>query len=205
MEVCMNDKFFSLPLDRQQQIVNAAYKVFSQNNYKKAPMMEIASEGNISKALLFYYFTNKKELYLYLWNNAIRQIHQAAQEYKVTDTKDFFEMIQRALLAKCHVMRSSPYLYSFSVKAYYETEPEILDSIQRSFQDENAHSEEVILERVKRSSFRDGIDIRLLYREIIWMADGYLRQAVLSEEFDAERIEQDFRRMIEQWKQVYLK
>lgn len=52
---------------------------------------------------------------------------------------------------------------------------------------------------------RVDIDIRLLYREIIWMADGYLRQAVLTEEFDAERIEQDFVRMIEQWKRVYLK
>ena len=109
------------------------------------------------------------------------------------------------VLAKCHVMRSSPYLYSFSVKAYYETEPEVLGSIQRSFQTENAHSEDVILETIDRSSLRDDIDIRLLYREIIWMADGYLRQAVLSEEFDAERIEQDFLRMIEQWKQVYLK
>lgn len=201
----MNDKFFSLPLDKQQRIINAAYKVFSQNNYKKAPMAEIASEGDISKALLFHYFTNKKELYLYLWNNAVHQIYQATQEYKVTDTEDFFEMIQRALLAKCHVMRSSPYLYSFSVKAYYETEPEVLGSIQRSFQAENAHSEDVILETVDQSSLLDDIDIRLLYREIIWMADGYLRQAVLSEEFDAERIEQDFLRMIEQWKQVYLK
>lgn len=69
-----------------------------------------------------------------------------------------------------------------------------------SFQAENA-----ILETVDRSSIRADIDIRLLYREIIWMADGYLRQAVLTEEFDAERIEQDFLRMIEQWKRVYLK
>lgn len=69
-----------------------------------------------------------------------------------------------------------------------------------SFQDEND-----ILETVDRSSIRVDIDIRLLYREIIWMADGYLRQAVLTEEFDAERIEQDFLRMIEQWKRVYLK
>lgn len=69
-----------------------------------------------------------------------------------------------------------------------------------SFQAENA-----ILETVNRSSIRVDIDIRLLYREIIWMADGYLRKAVLTEEFDAERIEQDFVRTIEQWKRVYLK
>lgn len=201
----MNDKFFFLPSDKQQRIINAGYKVFSQNNYKKAPMAEIASEGCISKALLFHYFTNKKGLYLYLWNNAIQQIRRSTQEYKVTDTDDFFEMIRRALLAKCHVIRTSPYLYSFCVKAYYETEPEVLSSIQSSFQAENAHSEDVILKTVNRSTFRADIDTHLLYQQIIWMADGYLRQAVLSEKCDAGQIEQDFLRMIEQWKRVYLK
>ncbi len=31
----MNDKFFNLPLEKQQRIINAAYKVFSQSSYKK--------------------------------------------------------------------------------------------------------------------------------------------------------------------------
>lgn len=63
----MNQRFFLLQEERQQIIINAAYKVFAQHEYKKAPMSEIATEGNISKALLFHYFGNKLELYLYLW------------------------------------------------------------------------------------------------------------------------------------------
>ncbi len=31
----MNNKFFKLPLEKQQRIINAAYKVFSQSSYKK--------------------------------------------------------------------------------------------------------------------------------------------------------------------------
>ena len=49
----MNNKFFALPLEKQRRIINAAYRVFSENSYKKAPMSEIAEEGNISKSLLF--------------------------------------------------------------------------------------------------------------------------------------------------------
>ena len=56
----MNEKFYKLSAEKQQRIINAAYKAFSQNAYKKAPMSEIADEGGISKALLFHYFTNKK-------------------------------------------------------------------------------------------------------------------------------------------------
>ena len=59
----MNEKFFSLPAEKQQAILNAGYRVFSRNAYKNSPMSEIAEAAGISKALLFHYFHNKKELY----------------------------------------------------------------------------------------------------------------------------------------------
>lgn len=64
----MNDKFFSLPEEKQQAIINAGHRVFSQNTYKNSPMSEIAAAADISKSLLFHYFKNKKELYLFLWD-----------------------------------------------------------------------------------------------------------------------------------------
>lgn len=57
----MNEKFFDLPQEKQQAILNAGYRVFSQNAYKKSPVSEIAAEAGISKSLLFYYFRNKQE------------------------------------------------------------------------------------------------------------------------------------------------
>ena len=56
----MNEKFFSLPAEKQQAILNAGYRVFSQNSYRKSPMSEIAVEAGISKSLLFHYLRNKK-------------------------------------------------------------------------------------------------------------------------------------------------
>ena len=50
----MNDKFFSLPAEKQQAILNAGYRVFSRNSYKNSPMSEIAGAAGISKALLFH-------------------------------------------------------------------------------------------------------------------------------------------------------
>lgn len=62
----MNPKFYDLPLKKQQAILNAGFHVFSQNSYKKSPMREIAETAGISKSLLFHYFQNKKDLYLFL-------------------------------------------------------------------------------------------------------------------------------------------
>ena len=67
MVIIMNDKFYSLPKEKQDRIINAGFRVFSRNSYKKSPVQEIAQEAGISKSLLFFYFRNKKELYLFLW------------------------------------------------------------------------------------------------------------------------------------------
>ena len=40
----MNEKFYALPEEKQSQILNAAYKVFAMNQYKKAPTSEIAAD-----------------------------------------------------------------------------------------------------------------------------------------------------------------
>lgn len=201
----MNDKFFKLPSEKQQRIINAAYKVFSQSSYKKAPMSEIADESGISKALLFHYFANKLELYMFLWNKSIEQVHKASLEYCVTNTTDFFEMIHRSLLAKCSIIRSYPYLYQFAVKAYYEQEPKVKINIHESFRVVSTNSENILWETVDISRLRQDIDINLMYQEILWTSDGYLRQMTLSGELNADRVEKDFERMIEQWKKVYLK
>jgi AcrR family transcriptional regulator len=201
----MNDKFFQLPLEKQERIINAAYKVFAQNTYKKAPMSEIANEGNISKSLLFHYFKNKKELYFFLLDKSIEQLKSAAEEYGVLETSDFFEMIYRCLSAKGSVMRTYPCLYQFAIKAHYEQEPEINRGVLKSFFDEFQTREERVWECLDTSNIRQDIDIRLLYREILLATDGYLRQMMLSGKLDADQMEKDFTRMIEQWKKIYSK
>ena len=84
----MNDKFYALPEEKQSQILNAAYKVFATNQYKKAPTSEIAAEAGISKSLLFHYFHNKLELYLFLWKHAADLTKKFMCEYKVYETDD---------------------------------------------------------------------------------------------------------------------
>ncbi len=46
----MNEKFFALPKEKQQRIINAGYRVFSRNSYRKSPVGEIAAEADISKS-----------------------------------------------------------------------------------------------------------------------------------------------------------
>lgn len=199
----MNNKFFELPLEKQRRIINSAYRVFSENSYKKAPMSEIAEEGNISKSLLFHYFTNKKELYMYLWNNACEITRQSIREYKTLDTDDFFEMLRRTLLSKCSIMRDYPYMYAFSLRAYYETADEIKDSIQVNFNVTSKESEMLVIEKIDKSKLRKDIDIKIMYSEILYAVDGYLLQKYRMNRIIPDEIEKETGALIDLWEKVY--
>ena len=57
-------KFESLPEERQEAIISAAVETFGSNDYKSASTEDIARKAGISKGLLFFYFKNKRDLYL---------------------------------------------------------------------------------------------------------------------------------------------
>ena len=90
----MNPKFFSLPEEKQYAIVNAGFRVFSRNTYRKSPVSEIAGEAGISKALLFHYFRNKKELYLFLWDTCARITVEEMERCGAYEQTDLFDWMK---------------------------------------------------------------------------------------------------------------
>ena len=201
----MNKKYFALPIEKQQRILDAAYQIFSQSSYKGASMSEIASDAGISKALLFHYFTNKKELYLYLWNYALELTRKAISDYRVLETDDFFEMLHRSLLAKCSVMAKHPHISAFSLNAYYEQYPEIKEAIGESFALASRTSEELVLAAIDTSTLRPDIDKKAMYEEIIYAMGGYMLKKYRSGSMDPEEIEKETAERINFWRKVYTK
>ena len=67
----LNPKFFHLPEERQDLIRNSAMLEFGDNTFKKTSADSIARRAGVSKGLLFHYFKDKRELYLYLYQYAL--------------------------------------------------------------------------------------------------------------------------------------
>lgn len=108
----MNPKFFELSPEKQQRILNAGFRVFSENSYRKSPVREVAEAAGISKSLLFHYFHNKKELYLFLWEKGAEITMEALQESRCYEPTDLFEMMERGMRAKLKIMEQYPTLPS---------------------------------------------------------------------------------------------
>ena len=201
----MNEKFFSLPEEKQKDIINAGFRVFSENSYKKSPTSEIAAEAGISKSLLFHYFQNKKELYMYLWDKCAEVTIDHLTRSGCYEQTDLFEMMHRGMKAKLALIRKYPRLGTFVIKAYFEKDPEVRPAVQKSFQKMLDFKAAKTLKNVNPEDFIPGIDIEQMYRQMYWASEGYLWEKVQGAELDVDQMEQDFEEMLAFWKQVYLK
>lgn len=201
----MNDKFFALPQDKQDRILNAGYRVFSQNSYKKSPMNEIALEADISKSLLFFYFKNKKEFYVFLMQTAADTTRKCLIQSGCYQETDIFEMMYKALEAKIRLMRQYPDMSNFSLKAYYEEDEEVKAEIQKIIAPFTKLSTNTTIPPLDPSVYKEGIDLRLMYQDMYLASEGYMYQMQNTGKFDIDKVLKDYRELIDFWKKLYLR
>ena len=201
----MNEKFFSLAKEKQEAILNAGYRVFSQNTYKNSPVSEIAAEAGISKSLLFYYFRNKKELYMYLWDHCSKTTIQYLEEYGCYECTELFDAMERGMKAKIALIRQYPDVGLFAIKAYMEKDPEIRASIQKSYRNQLENRTAGMFTRLDPTQFAPGIDIKMMYKDMYLASVGYLFEMFQKGKPDFDALEREFNQMIAFWKQIYLR
>lgn len=172
----MNEAFLELPEEKQQRVVNAALEVFALHEYKRASTDDIAAKAGISKGLLFYYFHNKKELYLYLFRFADRVMAQMLEQSNALDTSDFFELLERGAREKTKVVERNPYLMEFCVRAFYSAGEEISGDTNRLMKETVDSAFEQYFSGIDFSKFREGVDPAYVFQMLTWMTDGYLHE-----------------------------
>ena len=172
----MNEKFFSLPEDRQHVMLNAGFAVFSRNAYKKASMDDVAREAGMSKALLFHYFESKSGLYLYLHHYAMDYLVErlSSQLYADGET-DFFALLARSQALKLEILRDHPDLMQFLVKGYFEESDEVSPDVRGRLFELVAASGAKFASRADASKFVDGVSVDEAANIVLWFSDGFMR------------------------------
>lgn len=202
----MNEKFFRLSEEKRQRIINAGFEVFAQNSYRKSPVGEVAAAAGISKSLLFHYFHNKKELYLFLWEYAADRTVQYLEEERCYEPTDLFEMMERGMRAKFRLMEEYPYMARFAINAFYEKDADIYNEMQNSYARHFDRKAMRALAGLNPEDFVPGLDLQMMYREMYWASEGYLWGMLQKRGgLDAAQMERDFRRLLAFWKSIYLR
>ncbi|MBR1823671.1 MAG: TetR/AcrR family transcriptional regulator [Ruminococcus sp.] len=201
----MNERFFQLPEKKQSAVINAGFRIFSQYSYRKSPVSEIAAEAGISKSLLFYYFRNKKELYLFLCKYSVEVTQQELLRQKCYDNSDFFDVFLSGLRVKVQLMKRYPELAMFQLKAFYEKDSELRPEINKLIGEYSGFDNQAEMLRLDKDNFKEGLDLEMMYWDMYYASEGYLLEKLQSNDIDPDQMEKDFTRMIGFWRSLYSK
>ena len=186
----MFSKFFNLETEKQDRIINAAIKEFAQKGYDKASTNEIVKEAEISKGLIFHYFKNKKQLFLFLFDHCIQIITD--DFYKKVDLTeaDFFIRIRKAVSIKMDLLAKYPDIFKFIEEAYMDDAADIRTEIEKKVKALNEINFGKIYEGIDLSKFRDDIDIQKILKIITWtfekLSEEELNKAKLTPNHDID-------------------
>lgn len=171
-----NEKFFELPEEKQLRIINAGLEIFSQSEYKKASTEDIAAKADISKGLLFYYFHDKKTLYLFLYDYAEKLMTESVVDAHFKEITDVFELFEYAASRKYAILEKSPSIVDFIMRAFYSQKENVSDDLNNRFQKKTAEIYGSYLARMDFSKFREDINPQEILQMLTWTADGYLHE-----------------------------
>jgi TetR/AcrR family transcriptional regulator len=100
---------------RRQDILDAAEKLFSQKGFKGTTTKDLAAKAGVHEAVLFRYFTNKRDLYratveLKLSRNRHSALERMEKFAESRDDRGFFEALALGLLTRFEEDPSLPRL-----------------------------------------------------------------------------------------------
>ena len=206
----MNEKFFSLPQARQDLIRNSDMLEFGEGSFKKTSADAIAKRAGVSKGLLFHYFKDKRELYLYLFQYAlevcVRQYMVKTYDFGETD---FFLALKMGQEIKMDMVRRYPGLFRFVMRAYYERDSVLSPKLRKGLNSLLEITSRDFLTRMDLYKFKDGIDPWEVIRLLTLAAEGMMARtnACTAEEIETLFLEyQKYADMLRQnlYKEEYL-
>lgn len=189
----MREEFFNLPKEKQLRIINAGLEVFGKNEYKRAVTDDIAAKAGISKGLLFYYFRNKKALYMYLYNYLSDVITESVMDDNVVKITDFFELIEYAIKKKIDVLEKNPYIMDFALRAFYSDKEEVAEELSNDLVEKTSNLLEIYFGNVNFSKFKEDANPRKILQMLFWLTDGYMHEKRrIGKEVDINKIVEEF-------------
>lgn len=202
----MNPKFLSLSKEKQSNILNAGMEMFGKHGYKKAVTDDIASKAGISKGLLFYYFHNKKEFYLYLYDYCVELMMQKVRLEEIKEIDDFFDLLDYGAQKKLELISKYPYILNFIIKAYYSQKEPISSEMNQRIQDMIDYVFDMYFQYIDISRFKEGIDVKYICHMLLWMGDGYLMEKQrMGERLNVDEMLKDFREWMIMFKRMSYK
>lgn len=106
--------------EKVRRIIHESFKEFSIQGFEQASTNNIVKQANVSRGLLYHYFKDKKDLYVFLISYSVDVLTAAIKGSVNYDERNIFKRLKVVTLAKLNVFIQYPYMSDFLQKYRFE-------------------------------------------------------------------------------------
>lgn len=165
--------FKKISVEKQKKIINASFLCFGKSGYKKTSVQDIANAAGISKASLFQYFGNKKEMYLFICTTALKEVTDRMPKA----SEDFFECAEKYIQCIKNMSLDYPNMFNFLVFQSRGKDFEEVEELRDIANEICVYNFETIYARVNWNKFREGYDRTTILNMFKWLFCGCISQS----------------------------
>lgn len=168
----MNDRFENLPEEKKKRILDACIEEFALNGYDKASTNSIVKKADISKGILFHYFGNKKNLFLYVFDYCVNHMTEKYYSAKEKEPRDIFERIMWVSILKIRIIQEEPLKYRLVLLAISNMPEALKQELTEKYNTNYVKHMPQFFGDIDTSKFRKEIDPQKAIELIMMCTDG---------------------------------
>jgi TetR/AcrR family transcriptional regulator len=170
----MIKQFEKLPATDQRKILSACIAEFGEKGYERASTNTMVKNAGIPKGTLFYFFGNKKQLFLYLVDHAVGKYVEYVNQYLEDFPADLFERLLFMAEVRLRFAAHAPYLYRFFFKTLLNIPDELKIEMQERFKEYADGNKNLMSDDLDTTELRDGITVDQVMELLSYIMDGLL-------------------------------
>lgn len=168
----MFSKFLNLKPEKQEKILESAIREFADKGFEKASTNEIVKEAGISKGILFHYFQNKKNLFLFVYDYFMELCMDEFYKKVDMDESDIFVKLRQISSFKLELMYKYPMIFKFFEVSIAEESNEVKSEIEERKKKLIDSNYSKVFNNIDVSKFRDNVDVSRSMNIILWTFEG---------------------------------
>ncbi|WP_251859663.1 TetR/AcrR family transcriptional regulator [Clostridium sp. Marseille-Q2269] len=175
----MNKTFNNIPKDKKEAILKAALEEFSMNGYEKASTNKIVEKAGVSKGLLFHYFSNKRRLFIYVYNYYFNFLKEKLYINIDTEERDVLERVKKWTIVKIELIEKYPIVFMLFIKSRLNMPQDIKAILEKNQSREIKEAYEKILFNIDYSKFKDNVNVQKCLKILMWTLEKYSEEYMI--------------------------
>lgn len=174
-------------MDKKQNIIEVATRLFSENGFEKTPISLICEEAEVSKGLVFHHFKNKNDLLREVFVHISSIIEEADQQDANVDINDIrmVSLINSIFDGMTVSEHRKIYQFNFSVMVHPTTRAIVVDLIEDRYLGLQTSTEKIFRALGHANS-------EVITKMFIAEIDGIAMNYLLNDDFPIDDVRQEF-------------